>query len=118
MKKLMPFFIGLILFVACDKEDQDANICPTIERGTVPTPALSHFDSTYVGATDIVWFNADSQGYTAVFDLSNVEYEVNYNSAGTFVSQEIVVESQNEGDEEDDDEGVEEACECDRDGGE
>lgn len=119
MKKLIPVICGFLLFASCNKEETEENVCPTITRESVSANALAHFDSTYAGASNVVWFNVDGTAICAVFDLNNSEYEVVYNNNGGFVSEEIEAANEQEGEHEeaDDDNGREESCECDREDG-
>ena len=114
MKKLITIICATVLLVSCNKEDRKENVCPTMQRASIPSSALDHFDSTYVGASSVAWFNVDSKSICAVFDLNNNEYEVIYNNAGGFVSEEIELENEQEGKHEDAND--EEGCECDREG--
>jgi major membrane immunogen (membrane-anchored lipoprotein) len=116
MKKLITIICAAVLLVSCNKEDRNENVCPTMQRESIPSSALNHFDSTYVGASNVTWFNVDSKSICAVFDLNNNEYEVIYNNAGGFVSEEIELENEQEGKHEDatDENDDEEGCECDR----
>jgi len=118
MKKLIPIICGLLLVVSCNKEGVEENVCPTITRENVSSNAINHFDSTYVGASDVVWFNVDGKSICAVFDLNNYEYEVSYSNDGNFISEEKELENEQEGEHEDaddDDDDRDEGCECDRD---
>jgi len=117
MKKLILFMCAAMILVSCNKEKHDENVCPTINRDAVSSNAFNHFDSTYVGAKNVVWFNVDSKSICAVFDLNNSEYEVSYNNSGVLISEEIDVENEQEGEHEDaddDDDERNEGCECDR----
>ena len=114
----MTIICAAVLLVSCDKEDRNENVCPTMLRESIPSNALNHFDSTYVGASNVAWFNVDSKSICAVFDLNNNEYEVIYDNSGVFVSEEFEAENDQEGNHEDadDEDEREEGCECDREG--
>ena len=106
MKKL--FFVAAVLttiFISCEKEHEGdkekENLCPVVTAGEVPQAVKDSFVARYPLDTFQTWFFKDSTSYCALFVTAGVEKLSRFTTSGNFVSEELEVEQEQEGEHED-----------------